>query len=801
MCFLLFMSEGYQLSVCLIKKACFLSIALAVASTSALASPAGLPTPTTKYDKRCYTDVPKYVKNEHTSDIKNTPVSISADKVQANLKDDINYSGNVEIIHGNKKLKANNTTFNQHTQVMAANGDVSYEDGEITVKSRDQLTTNLETNDTTLSNASYHINGSLIRGNATNANLNGSDKTISLYGATVTTCPSNQESWQISSSEINIDQDEIFGESYNTVFWLHGVPIFYMPYINFPIKNQRKSGFLYPSLDFSSSDGLDVGVPIYWNIAPNYDMTFAPRFIGRRGVLLTNEFRYMPFENTLGKIYGEYISHDRRKQDADTPNPEERYLINISQSSRWGNNDYGFDLDYSHVRTGDYNYINDFDSSVAEVIDNQLAQKSKLFVDKDNFDASIRTLSYQLLVPDQYLSSQPFRLMPRIEANYHDAFSGLLAYNLNFEYSNFQVADNNDAEVFESERYHFQPGIEFPIIASDGVEIMAKGELMYTYYNQNIPEKLSSKYTRKGFNVINMESSADRFLYMGEIHGKMTFENHLKNMYTLTIEPELQYMYVPYKNQDGIGLYDTTDRIYDFYSLFSYRKYAGLDRISDTNRISYSLTHRIYDSNYREKLRINIGQAYDFVPQRVKLYPNDSESFYPRTPISAAINANMIDWLSFHADIVYNTQKAETSTWNSSINASYEDAKGQISYRYTRDGNRTLNKKVIDLKQLGGMFMFPITDDVKMIAGMYYDLEQSRNIDQKVALKYESCCYSIGFQIERYNKPDNYTMTAEEETKYGIFFELKGLTSVGINSQFTPATKLLPYNDTVNLNK
>lgn len=799
--FLQLFSEGFKLFSRFKLKAILVSLALCFSSQTLAASPAGLPTPTTKYDKRCYADIPPYVKNENTEDIKNTPVSISADKVQANLQNDINYSGNVEIVHGNKVLKANNTTFNQQTQVMAANGDVSYQDGEITVKSDDSLTTNLETNDTNLSNASYHINGSLVRGYAESADLNGTAKTISLKDATVTTCPKNQESWIISSSEINIDQNEVFGESYNTVFWLHDIPLFYMPYINFPIKNERKSGFLYPSIGYSSSDGFELGVPIYWNIAPNYDMTFAPKFIERRGVLLTNEFRYMPFENTLGKVYGEYFHHDRRIPENDTPKLDERYLININQNSRWNNNDYGLDIDYTHIRTGDFNYINDLDPSVAEVIDNQLAQKATLFVDKDNFDASIKATNYQLLIPAQYLNAVPFKLMPRITANYHDAFNKLLAYNLNFEYSNFEVASEFKDTTFQADRYHFQPGIEVPIVATDGIDLLAKGELLYTYYNQNVHNSLSSTYTNRGFNAQNMDSSTDRFLYVGSVHGKMTFENHLKNMYTLTIEPEVQYMYVPYKNQDNIGLYDTTDRVYDFYSLFSYKKYAGIDRISDTNRISYSLTHRVYDSNYRERLRINIGQAYDFVPQRVKLYPNDTKNYYPRTPVSAAINANIFEWLSAHADMVYNTEYAETTTWNALFNANYGDTKGQLSYRYTRDGNRTLTKTIVDLKQLGGMFTVPITDDVKMIAGMYYDLEQKRNIDQKVALKYESCCYNVGFQIERYNKPDNYTMTAKEETKYGIFFELKGLTSVGINSEFTPATKLLPYNDTVNLNK
>ena len=84
---------------------------------------------------------------------------------------------------------------------------------------------------------------------------------------------------------------------------------------------------------------------------------------------------------------------------------------------------------------------------------------------------------------------------------------------------------------------------------------------------------------------------------------------------------------------------------------------------------------------------------------------------------------------------------------------------------------------------------------------MYYDVERSKNIDQKLALKYESCCYSVGIQLERYRKPDNFTMSAEQETKYGFFFELKGLTESGMTTSFSQETKLIPYNDAVNLNR
>ena len=164
--------------------------------------------------------------------------------MNSDVKSNINYHGDVEIIQGNKKLHADTTTFNQQTQEMTANGNILYQDGEITVNSNHSLHTNLITNTTELNNANYQINGTVVRGNTRKALLNNETKTISLYDASVTTCPENQESWSLSSSEININQNEVFGEAYHTVFRLNNVPVMYLPYFNFPIKNQRKSGFL-----------------------------------------------------------------------------------------------------------------------------------------------------------------------------------------------------------------------------------------------------------------------------------------------------------------------------------------------------------------------------------------------------------------------------------------------------------------------------------------------------------------------------------------------------------------------------
>ena len=757
-----------------------------------------------EYDEKCYGTIPEYVAPQKGEDIKKIPISITADSMNSDVKSNINYHGDVEIIQGNKKLHADTTTFNQQTQEMTANGNILYQDGEITVNSNHSLHTNLITNTTELNNANYQINGTVVRGNTRKALLNNETKTISLYDASVTTCPENQESWSLSSSEININQNEVFGEAYHTVFRLNNVPVMYLPYFNFPIKNQRKSGFLYPTLEYTSTDGGMFTIPVYWNIAPNYDFTYSPKIITRRGILNTGEFRYMPFRDTTGTIYAQYINHDRHKPSSEYEEKyDERWLIHWSHSSYFDNHDYGLRVDYNKIRKKDYNYVNDLDPKIDNVVDNQLPQTAFAYIDKHIFDARVSVNDYQLLVPYAYVKTPPFRLLPRVEMKIHDEIGSYLSYLGHFEYSRFDINSSEGKDQrYTGERYHFQPELLIPLINSNGAELKWTLRGFLTHYNQDIPSSLYYKYTEKGFTPALLDESVNRYLYDTELYSKATFINQLQN-YTLTLEPELQYTYLPYKKQDSIAIYDSTDRVYDYHSLFSYQKYAGIDRIADINRVSYGITYRMFDNDLSEVFRFNIGQGYDFHSQKVHFYPADTSNTYQRTPIATGLNISFNEYIGTNAGAVYNTQKGETSSWNAQLNGMYKDFKGHINYRYIRDGNRTQNVFLSDsdLKQLGGTINFPITENVKGIAAMYYDVERSKNIDQKLALKYESCCYSVGIQLERYRKPDNFTMSAEQETKYGFFFELKGLTESGMTTSFSQETKLIPYNDAVNLNR
>ena len=102
---------------------------------------------------------------------------------------------------------------------------------------------------------------------------------ILIEDASYTGCQPSDDSWELNTSEIELDQESGFATVKNARLHIKDVPVFYLPYAKFPISNRRSSGLLFPAISVNKENGIDYTQPIYWNIAPNYDATFSPRYV------------------------------------------------------------------------------------------------------------------------------------------------------------------------------------------------------------------------------------------------------------------------------------------------------------------------------------------------------------------------------------------------------------------------------------------------------------------------------------------------------------------------------------------
>ncbi len=743
------------------------------------------------FNKQCYPDVPAI--DNQVFDYRTTPVDIHSDQVVSPDNEHVTFSGAVHMTQGNRTLHSDYTSYDRTKNIIDAGGVVNYRDGHISVNEASYFSSDLTSNESFVKDPKYQLHGSPTHGEAKKAYSNKETGTYHFENATITTCPKDSETWHLSATSVDVDNNEVFGEAWNTVVWFHDVPVFYLPYFNFPIKNQRKTGFLYPSIAYGKTDGIQLIAPFYWNIAPNYDYTLTPSVIGHRGVLTGHEFRYMLTPKDTGSINFEYIGNDKlaEKEGYYTGH---RWYLNYNHASSFFDGKVAMGVSYRKVNNNDYNYFNDYTTTSGST--DKLAQSAFIRYNPDKFTTiNLSTLNYQMLI---HTSVKPFELLPKLSVNNFMPFDKFSLMNYaeiaNFTHDSSYKASGN----YNAKRIHLQTKMDFPIIQQPFFQLDSSIKLMYTkYFQDQDGDSLNSYYKNvQGFSKI--EGNPDRFVPAFKIKARLIMDNEfslLGNLYNQSFEPHIQYVYVPHRNQDHIGLYDTTDTIQDYYSLFSDNRYVGYDRISNENRISVGFTSTISDNKGHDLAQLTMGQAYFLEDEKVKLYPKYDDTYGSKSYFNSMLDIRPMEKLLLTGSIIYNNQDHNLYRGFAAAEYSSDFITSQINYRYTRLGNRTMftNKKV-DLRQLGAHIALPLTENLGIKMAAYYDLEQKRNIDRVIKMQYDNCCWRLNVFVEQVNEPDNVTLKAHEETKYGIQFMMKGLGNIGnSNVDYTLSTRLLPY--------
>lgn len=765
--------------------------------------------PIPQRDLSCYASVPSYSKPLQF-DINKEPVNVDADQVQGNLKDkldDLIYKGRVNIVQGDRVINTQKARYNAKEHSFTTSGKTVMYDGEYTLHTEDDANYNLDTKVTRLKNTNFQLNGSVIRGTAEKHTIDAPKRTQLYKSATLTSCPAGSDTWHLRASTVSIDRNEAFGEAWNATLWAGPVPVFYFPYVNFPITNDRKSGLLYPLLSTGSSNFKYVQ-PIYLNLAPNYDMTLTPAWYGEHRSMLNTEFRYMPFSNLYGTVNFNYLPDDQSWTPYDGSSSRKRWYLRLSDRLSLLNGALGVGFDYQRVRPNDYSYLSDLATPNAAITDDHLTQRLWSTYGQADYTLNAELRRYQILLPEYrgVFRRRPFAMLPKLSGNWYGS-KGIAALDFYGEATRFNLEAFDDYSAEDTIRLHAEPSAILHLFDRRGTKLDAGGRLFLTHYDQGDYNKLSGSY-RSYFGFDDAQSSVNRFLYELEVHGKTTFERKAFDMrHTQTIEPEFKYTYVPYRDQNNIALYDTTDRIDDYYTLFSHMRYSGLDRIADTNTFTMGLTSRVLDAHDREVLKLMAAQAYSFVPTRVTLNSADSRQTYPRSLLTGSVDANPLEGLNMRVAGAYSTQQSKFQSYSAS--ATYQKSGGSltVNYRYLRDGNYDYETGTVrDIRQIGFGGTIPLGNDWRATASIYRDLDVGYNIDRKLALKYEQCCWSMAFVYEDYAKMDWKRGRArhKNDNVVGIQFEFKGFYTVnveGIDNPMTPDTHYMPFADPTSLNR
>jgi len=707
------------------------------------------------------------------ADVLNDDIHISSE--HASIKQDqiAQFNGSVILVDKNQKIVADELSFNRLKMQIEAVGNIHYQGKQINIFA-DTLSASKTDRSTEMTSASYQLDGNPGHGKAKILSING-DGLLSLVDSTFTTCLQEVPDWQIKASEINLSASGDFGEAYHAQFRVLDVPIFYVPYFSFPISKERLSGFLYPQIEQTTNTGLEVTAPFYWNIAENYDATITPRYMSKRGLQLQTEFRYL-MDQQSGKIDFEYLDNDKEI----ATNDDSRYLVRLQHIGTFSE-DFRAYVDYTTI--SDDNYLVDLGSKQYNSNDAYLYQTGELAYFGEQWQATLQLQDFEVLGDHQ----PSYKTLPHIELSAQQPLNFMPGqFELYSEITNFQASEKDQ---IEANRYHVEAGFIFPITRPAWF-LNSEVKIMHTYYQQdNISQ--GSAY----------EETVERTLPKIRIHGGINFDRELiafGDTYRHTLEPQLQYLYVPEKDQSNIGLYDTTLLQDDFHGIFRDTSYSGLDRIAGANQYTWGITSRLLDKENLEIIRVSLGRIQYLGGNNSDLandalLPDNSDisdnSNNKQSSVAADLFYRINHQWQVSGDIQYNT--LEDFTNKGQINIDYQISKYnlvQLNHRYTRSVSGD------SLEQVSLLTSFAINKNWAFVGRLTQDLQQDRSLESYAGFQYESCCWAIRIAYHRHINsnldPVSFTSEGREEFDTGISikFIIKGLdgkqSAIGTQEMF-----------------
>ena len=717
-------------------------------------------------------------------------------------------SGDVEVIQGYRSLTADKALFDQAKRTASIEGHVVLRQPGV-VMFAEKLSIDEGRGQTKMEDTQFVLHDAHMRGQAASltqqSGATAGDDVYTLADGSFTMCAPEDNTWLMRGAEISIDNATGQGTAKHMRLELSDVPVFYAPYFRFPASDKRMTGLLFPTLAHSDRNGLEYAQPIYFNLAPDYDLTLAPRWLEHRGLSMGGEVRHLSryFSTSLA---GAYLGDDKGgnnknlqdKADAGeidqsevTPyKGEDRWLVGLKQSGGAGQ-PWTTTIDYSEV--SDIDYLREFDSGSIETSSRtHLLQTVGAGYSFSHWQLGVKAEAYQNI---SATGTEPYRQMPRIDINGIYQFDAGWSLDLLNQYT---VFDHSDDYWDEADASPTDTRIVGNRLRSD-YRLAWDNQWLWGFLTPAVMAKhlqydLDPERLRDGANTAPSLTGGQVSLDSG-----LFFEREgalFSNDYLQTFEPRLFYFNSPeidhsdlYRitNANRSVQFDTSETTFSYDQLFRESRFSGGDRIDDANQLSVGLTSRFLSSQSgAEQLRLSLGQIFYFADRQVTLDGAPQQS--PRSEIAGQVAAQIGDNWRYSFDMAYSQENYKPSQGSTSLR--YGDEQGRVfslGYRYQRKGfardatTGELYDTTIDQTDIG--VVYPLGGDWNLLARSFYDHTLGREMDTFAGVEYDSCCYRMRFLARRWTDSRDITTVGPSnlEVDRGVFleFQLKGLGTLG----------------------
>ncbi len=691
--------------------------------------------------------------------------------------DNVDYaelSGNVIIDQGTQHIEAEKIVLDLSNGVAAAQGNVMFTDqatgnasatgaqdrtqqnGKTSLTDKaaqggligvaDDLNYNTETGQSTATNVAFASVELQAHGYAKRLNRP-NDSQYELDEVMYSTCPPTNRKWQFDAKSIDLDTETGRGEAYNTTFRIADVPVFYLPYFNFPIDSRRGSGFLLPNASISSENGLEVDVPYYFNLAPNYDATLSTHIYTTRNPMLSGEFRYLTENYGEGIFNGSYLPNDKEYDGEDRRSLFYDHYWSSTSIPRLSG-----EAKYSYVSDADY--LNDFDTLGLSDNTLNLPRRAQLNYYNDYVDGELKVETFQTLDAlngnGQILQDKdkPYSRLPQLKLDYR------LPWAKNFDitgvsdsaYFKKSIDDGSESEK-SGTRFYNKLSASYPMENSWGyIKPKLSLQHLFTTYDQDSLVDNSLDKDDGSQSVFVPQASIDAGLHFYQAGSPFGAFDDTLGGYRL-LSPRLKYTYSPYQDQNDIPNFNTRIASINYEQLFSDSWFLGHDRLQDLHAFTPGINYRYIDATGVTRFDGSIGEQFYLDDGRVTL---DNTK-----PVFTSSSSGLVWDTSTQP---YNNVWIDVS---GALTNSYDLNHITTELRYQPSDNslfnvgfikrqRDENTNQLPLSALTASAVFPINNNWRVLAQGQYDYNRNQMLDSLIGIDYEDCCFGFAVYGRRY---------------------------------------------------
>ncbi|HUE48758.1 MAG TPA: LPS-assembly protein LptD [Steroidobacteraceae bacterium] len=680
--------------------------------------------------------------------------------------------GHVVVRQGEREIRANELEYDAHDTSVRTAGHIDYSDPLVRVTGEGGSYSAAAGAE--FRSAEFSLRQRAARGAAQDMTLT-PQGVIRLRGVMFTTCPVPDRSWQLKADSIVLDTRKRLGTGTDAQIRFMGVPLIYLPWVSFPLGSERKSGFLFPGIGNTSYGGLQLSVPYYWNIAPNADFTFQPVEYSRSGADLGGDLRFLT-QHQRGELDWNYLPYDGAFHAS-------RSRVRLSDVAELPDD---FRLSVKAENVSDPFYFEDFSQGPEGASTAFIERRATLSYRGDHWSVDGEAQQYQTIDYTLAVNDRPYARVPRIavSADYGLGRAGLLRYGFDSELVDFQRPDGATGVT----------GWRADVIPGASLDLTGPG-----YFLRPALAWRATSYQLDN-TAPGQPRSPSRTLPIASLDTGLVFERDAgsRNQRKLTLEPRIQYLDVPYRNQDQLPVFDSALPDLNPVELFRNNRYVGADRVSDANQVSAGFTSRLLDAhNGRQFLAATFGQAYYFQNPRVIL-PGEAPTTGRRSDFVAQLALTAFQDWSADAGVQWDPQSERSE--RTTVNLQYKpasDAVLNLAYRYERfvlvqqlvQGVARPFQQGFDQVEFSGAW--PIRRQWNVFTRDVYSLRDHTPLERFAGFEYRACCWRVRLGARRF--VNSHDPTASQETGVWLQLELAGLASVGSASDASLSEAIRGY--------